>query len=315
MKLGKISLACMLLLMVASCKNNKTDFDASGSFEAEETIIAAEANGVIKQFNLEEGDSLKAGQQVGYIDSIQLFLRKQQLYAQWKATGKRIPNIGAQTGYYNQQTAVTQSRLDYLLNEQKRVQNLVKADAATSKQLDDINAQVDETRKQLAVTGKQKEAQVSALQTQSSSISSDLLPLQIQIDQLNDQLSKCRIINPINGTVLTKYAEANEMASQGKPLYKIADLSFIILRAYITSNQLATIKLGQQVTVHTDDGKGGFASTTGAITWISDKSEFTPKTIQTKDERANMVYAIKIKVKNDGTYKIGMYGEVKFSNK
>ncbi|MEP6727730.1 MAG: HlyD family efflux transporter periplasmic adaptor subunit [Bacteroidota bacterium] len=307
----KMALALILLIVLTSCTNNKNSFDASGSFEAEETIISAEAPGTIKQLDVEEGIVLQAGQVIGYIDSIQLFLKKKQLEAQLKATGKRIPNITTQTGYYNQQEAVTQSRLNNLMHEQKRLQNLVKADAATPKQLDDINAQIDETQKQLLVTGKQKDAQVSALQTQSSSISGDLLPLQVQIEQLNDQLNRCRIINPTSGTVLTKYAEVNEMTLQGKPLYKIADLTTIILRAYITGNQLPGVKLNQKIKVNTDDGKGGYKKTEGTITWISDKAEFTPKTIQTKDERANMVYAIKIKVKNDGSYKIGMYGEIK----
>ena len=144
------------------------------------------------------------------------------------------------------------------------------------------------------------------------SINSDVLPLQVQVEQLNDQLAKCKIINPANGTVLTKYAEANEMTATGKPLYKIADLSNIILRAYITGDQLPQIKLNQKVKVLTDDGRGSYKKTEGTIIWINDKAEFTPKTIQTKNERANMVYAIKVRVKNDGTYKIGMYGEIKF---
>lgn len=309
----KLSFAAALLLTAASCKNDKNNFDASGSFEAEETIISSEATGTIKELKVEEGQALKAGEMIGYIDSVPLFLKKKQLEAQLKATGKRIPNISTQTGYYNQQEAVTQSRLKNLLHEQQRVQNLVKADAATPKQLDDINAQVDETQKQLLVIGRQKEAQVSALQTQSASVSGDFLPLRVQIEQINDQLSKSVIINPINGTVLTKYAEANETTSPGKPLYKIADLSTLILRAYITGNQLPLIKLNQKVKVLTDDGKGGYKETEGIVTWINDKAEFTPKTIQTKDERANMVYAIKVKVKNDGTYKIGMYGEIKFT--
>ncbi len=307
----QLAFAAIMLIAMASCKNNKNNFDASGAFEAEETIISAEAPGTIKQLNVEEGALLQAGQVIGYIDSVPLYLKKKQLEAQLRATGKRIPNVTAQTGYYNQQEAVIQSRLNNLLHEQTRIQNLVKADAATPKQLDDINAQIDETRKQLLVTGKQKDAQVSALQTQSSSISGDLLPLQVQIEQVNDQLAKCNIINPLNGTVLSKYAIVNEITAQGKPLYKIADLRTIILRAYISGNQLPALKLNQQVKVHTDDGKGGYKETNGTVTWISDKAEFTPKTIQTKDERANMVYAVKIKVANDGSYKIGMYGEIK----
>ncbi len=159
---------------------------------------------------------------------------------------------------------------------------------------------------------KQIEAQQSTLSISSEGLSKDIVPLQVQVEQLNDQLAKCKIINPANGTVLAKYAEANEMTTTGKPLYKIADLSNIILRAYITSNQLTQVKLNQKVKVLTDDGKGGYKETEGTVTWINDKAEFTPKTIQTKDERANMVYALKIKVKNDGSYKVGMYGEIKF---
>jgi HlyD family secretion protein len=303
----------LLAFLLLSCNKDENEFDASGAFEAEETIISAEAAGTLLQFDMEEGQVLQKGQIVGYIDSTQLFLKKKQLEAQVKATRSRTPDIQAQTGYYAQQTAVAQSRLNNLLKEQQRFESLVKADAATQKQLDDINAQVDEAQKQLLVINRQKEAQVSALRTQSSSLSSDVLPLRAQIDQLNDQLAKCRIVNPMQGTVLTQYAETNEMASPGKPLYKIADLSTMILRAYITGNQLPVVKLNQKVTVLTDDGKGGYRQTQGTLIWINDKAEFTPKTIQTKDERANMVYATKIKVPNDGTFKIGMYGEVKFS--
>ncbi|HRX10282.1 MAG TPA: HlyD family efflux transporter periplasmic adaptor subunit, partial [Draconibacterium sp.] len=169
----------------------------------------------------------------------------------------------------------------------------------------DINAQIEIIKKQI-------DAQKSRLSISSEGINKDILPLQVQVEQLNDQLLKCKIINPINGTVLTKYAEQNEMAVAGKALYKIADLSTIILRVYISSNQLAQVKLNQKVKVHTDDGSGGFSENEGTIIWVSDKAEFTPKTIQTKEERANMVYAIKIKMPNNGVYKIGMYGEVVF---
>ena len=312
MKTSKIFILCCLPVLWISCHRGKNGFDASGTFEAEETVISAEASGTIKVFDIEEGRVLAAGPNIGYIDSIQPFLKKKQLEAQLKATGKRLPDIGTQTGYYDEQEAVTQSSLKNLLHEQNRIQNLMKADAATQKQLDDINAQVDQTRKQLLVIGKQKDAQVSVLQTQSSSVSADLLPLQAQIEQIDDQLAKCRIVNPVPGTVLAKYTEAREMAQPGKPLYKIADLSTITLRAYITADQLPRVKLGQKVKVHTDDGRGGFKEAEGTVSWISDKAEFTPKTLQTKDERADMVYAMKIRVPNDGTYKIGMYGEIKF---
>ncbi len=297
-KIKIIALVAGIATMFTACNDNKVSFDASGSFEAEERIISSEATGTIKQFELEEGQMLQSGQTVGYIDSTQLYLKKKQLLAQTKATASRKPNVSAQL-------AALQSQLATAQKEKVRITNLVNGDAAPQKQLDDINAQIDVLKKQI-------EAQKSSLDISTESINSDVLPLQVQVEQLNDQLAKCKIINPANGTVLTKYAEANEMTATGKPLYKIADLSNIILRAYITGDQLTQVKLNQTVKVLTDDGKGGYKETEGTISWINDKAEFTPKTIQTKNERANMVYAIKVKVKNDGTYKIGMYGEIKF---
>jgi HlyD family secretion protein len=286
-----------ILFGTVSCKKQAALYDASGTFEAEETIISAEATGVIKQFELEEGQQLNAGQLIGFIDTTQLYLKKQQLKSQVSAVLSRKPNIPVQV-------ASLQEQLRTAEREKTRISNLVAADAATTKQLDDANAQTEVIKKQIS-------ALESSLQISSSGISKDATPVEIQIAQLDDQLSKSRIINPFNGTVLTKYAEENEMAAPGKPLYKIADLSTIILRAYITGDQLPLIKLNQRVKVLTDNDKGGYNETTGVITWISSKAEFTPKTIQTKDERANLVYAIKIDVKNNGYYKIGMYGEVK----
>jgi HlyD family secretion protein len=286
------------LTMIAASCGNERKFDASGSFEAVEVIISAEANGTIKEFAIEEGQTLQAGQYIGYIDSIQLFLKKKQLESQMEALLAKKPNIGIQLSALQEQLKTAEV-------EQKRVASLVKSDAATTKQLDDINAQIEIIKKQI-------DAQKSTLVISSEGINKDILPLEVQVEQLNDQLQKCRIVNPLNGTVLTKYAEQNEMAVAGKALYKIADLSTIILRAYISANQLPQVKINQQVKVYTDDGSGGFREDEGTITWISDKAEFTPKTIQTKEERANMVYAIKIKMKNDGTYKIGMYGEINF---
>jgi len=287
-----------ITIILSACNDNKVSFDASGSFEAEETIISSEATGTIKQFSIEEGQIVEAGQEIGYIDSLQLYLKKKQLEAQITAILGKKPNIPVQLSALQEQLKTTEK-------ERTRVANLVKGDAATPKQLDDINAQIEVLKKQI-------EAQQSTLSISSEGLSKDIVPLQVQVEQLNDQLAKCKIINPANGTVLAKYAEANEMTTIGKPLYKIADLSNIILRAYITSNQLTKVKLNQKVKVLTDNGKGGYKETEGTVTWINDKAEFTPKTIQTKDERANMVYAVKIKVKNDGSYKIGMYGEIKF---
>ncbi|AZA97621.1 HlyD family secretion protein [Chryseobacterium shandongense] len=297
-KIRIITLAIAVATSLTACNDNKVSFDASGSFEAEENIISSEATGTIKQFSIEEGQTLEAGQEIGYIDSLQLYLKKKQLEAQITAILGKKPNIPVQLSALQEQLSTTEK-------ERTRIANLVKGDAATPKQLDDINAQIEVLKKQI-------EAQKSTLSISSEGLGKDVVPLQVQIEQLNDQLRKCQIINPIGGTVLAKYAEANEMTTIGKPLYKIADLSNIILRAYITSNQLTQVKLNQKVKVLTDDGKGGFKETEGTVTWINEKAEFTPKTIQTKDERANMVYAVKIKVKNDGSYKVGMYGEIKF---
>lgn len=310
-KLWKIVTGSMLPALLFSCSGDGNAYDASGSFEAVETIVSAEATGTIESFKVEEGQILEGGVTVGYIDSTQLALRKKQLEAQIKAMGSRLPDIAMQTGYYKQQLAAAQIRLDNLKREQTRIQNLVKADAATPKQLDDINAQAEESEKQLMVVKKQDAAQVSALTTQSSGLRSDVLPLLAQIEQVNDQLSKCSIVNRTPGTVLTKYAEENEMAATGKPLYKIADLRTIILRAYITGDQLAKVKLNQKVTVMIDAARDSVRRYGGVVEWISDKAEFTPKTIQTRDERANLVYAMKIRVINDGALKIGMYADVK----
>lgn len=300
----------MIAMAFAGCKGKENVYDASGTFEAVETIVSAEATGRIIEFRLEEGQLLKAGEEVGYIDSLPLYLKKKQLEAQIKATGSKLPDIVAQTNVYKQQLAVSQTRLDNLLHEQKRIQNLLKADAATPKQLDDINAQISELQKQLEVINRQDAAQASVLRTQTSGLRADVVPLYVQIEQVNDQLAKAKIVNEVNGTVLSKYAEASEMAVAGKPLYKIADLTTIILRAYLTGDWLTSIKLNQIVKVLVDDKDGKSRTLQGTIEWISDKAEFTPKTIQTKDERANLVYAVKIRVKNDGFLKIGMYGEV-----
>ena len=290
-----------LAMLLGACSSHRNDFDASGAFEAEETIISAEVPGTLKQFTIGEGQELKAGQVVGTIDSIQLYLRKKQLQAQIGALLSKRPDIATQL-------AALQEQLKPALRDQQRISNLVNANAATRKQLDDVNAQVEVIRKQI-------EAQRSSLSISSHGISEETVPLQLQIEQLEDQLAKCRIINPVNGTVLAKFMEANEMAAPGKPLYKIADISTLLLRAYITGGQLSQVKLGQKVKVMIDNGPDSTQAYEGTITWINDKSEFTPKTIQTRDERANIVYALKVQVKNDGLLKIGMYGEVKFKDR
>jgi HlyD family secretion protein len=229
---------------------------------------------------------------------VQLHLKKKQLQSQIRSVLAQKPNIAVQV-------AALQTQLQNYEKEKVRFTNLVKADAATQKQLDDINAQIEVVKKQL-------EAQQSSLGITSQSINEQTQPLDVQIEQLNDQIAKSRIVNPVNGTVLSKYTEPNEVVAVGKPLYKIADLSFMTLRAYVSGNQLPQIKLNQTEKVMIDDKDGALKEYSGEISWISSKAEFTPKTIQTKDERANLVYAIKVRVKNDGFLKIGMYGEMKF---
>ena len=287
----------LAITILFSCKKTEKNYDASGSFEAEETIISAEAAGTIKEFAVAEGQQLKAAQVIGYIDSTQLYLKKKQLTASIGAVLSKRPDIALQLGALDEQLKTADK-------EKQRMTSLVSSGAGTQKQLDDVTAQIN-------VINKQKEALQSTLSITTNGITQETLPLYVQIEQLNDQLTKCKIINPINGTVLAKYVEPNEVAAPGKPLYKIADLNEIILRAYINGSQLSQVKLGQQVKVFVDDGAENYKEYAGEITWISEKAEFTPKTIMTKDERANLVYALKIKVKNDGYLKLGMYGEVK----
>ncbi len=284
-------------LLFTACSSDEYAYDASGTFEAVETIVSAEATGVIQSFNIEEGQMLKRGTTLGFIDSTQLHLKRKQLQAQIRAVLSKKPNISTQL-------AALLEELQQAEREQRRVASLVRSEAATPKQLDDATAQVSIIKRKIA-------AQESVLGITTSSLREETLPLQVQIEQLDDQLAKCKIVNEVDGTVLTKYAETFETAVAGKPLYKIADLSNIILRAYVTGDQFSQIKLSQNVTVMVDDKDGTYKEYPGTIQWISDEAEFTPKSIQTKDERANLVYAVKIGVKNDGFLKLGMYGEVK----
>ncbi|HMO41577.1 MAG TPA: HlyD family efflux transporter periplasmic adaptor subunit [Saprospiraceae bacterium] len=316
----------LLFIITQSCNNNSRQFDATGTFEADEVIISAEAGGKIMHFDVTEGMTLQAGQAVGAIDCSQLDLQRQQAQASLNALQQKTNSAAPQTLIYEQQIAaqrsnigVLQQQLSVQQREQQRIQNLVKADAVPAKQLDDINGAIDVLRQQIAaaesqitVLQKQIKAQQEAIAIQNRGILSESDPMQVRVTQFDDQLSRCTITNPLTGTVLTKYAEANEMTAPGKALYKIADLRTLTLRAYITGNQLPTTKLNQTVRVLLDDGKHGYRELSGIITWISDKSEFTPKTIQTKEERQNLVYAMKVKVNNDGYVKIGMYGEVLF---
>ncbi len=293
-----ILLVSCLIVCFASCRKSAVNYDAAGTFEAVEVIVSSESSGKILFFDVEEGREVKSGELLGYTDTTQLFLKKLQLQTSAKAVSSRKSDVGKQVAALQQQIATAKV-------EKKRIENLLKANAANTKQLDDVNAQITTLEKQL-------DAQKSMLENTNSSISEESSAMEIQIAQLNDQLKKCYITSPINGTILVKYAEQGELAIPGKALFKVADVSNMILRAYVTSGQLTKLKIGQQVKVGADFGENGIREYKGTISWISSKSEFTPKTIQTQDERANLVYAVKIKVKNDGYLKIGMYGEVNF---
>lgn len=288
----------MLVLALAACSPQSSNYDASGNFEADETIISAEGSGRILYLNLQEGQEVKAGEVVGCVDTTQLHLRKKQLVYSVRALLSRQPDAASQLATIRKQIETTN-------HEKARVERLLKDDAATKKQWDDLVAQTELLEKQYSSLQK-------SLAITSQSLQSETLPLKAQIEQLEDQIKKSIIVNPVNGTVLVMYAETSEVTGVGKALYKVADLSSVILRAYVSGDQLSAAKLGQMVSVFVDDTKEASKKYDGVLEWVSDKAEFTPKTIQTKDERANLVYAIKVRVKNDGFLKIGMYGDVLF---
>jgi HlyD family secretion protein len=311
--MAKLSpLFLLLIFLAASCKDNRPATDASGVFESDEVIVSAEQTGKLLSFPIHEGDSLRKGALAGKIDINNVLLQKEQVQASIQALRQKTTNPLPQTELVKKQLAVQESQLAQQQREKTRTENLLKADAATQKQLDDINSSIDQLERQIAVSRQQIALDNSNIATQNRSIYSEQDPLEKTAAQFQDQINKGQIINPITGTVLTKYALEGEMTTTGKALYKIANLDTLTLRAYATGSQLTIIRLGQPVKVYTDDGAKNYRQYTGQVYWISDKSEFTPKTIQTKDERANLVYAVKIRVKNDGLLKIGMYGEVKF---
>ena len=295
----RIFIYCALPLLTAAC-GRSGDFDATGTFEATEVVVSAEATGRILRFDAEEGDVLEVGRQVGAIDTVQLYLQKLQLERQRASVVSNRPDIAKQAASLREQIAKQQT-------ERRRVENLLRDGAATTKQLDDIDAQIK-------VLNGQLEAQLSTLRNNAASIDENSSSIDLQIARIEDQLAKCRIASPVAGTVLAKYSEAGELASVGRPLMKVADLDRIYLRAYFPSDQLAGLKLGQEVTVTADFGGDSRIDYPGRIVWIASESEFTPKTIQTRDSRANLVYAAKIAVENDGRLKIGLYGEVRLRN-
>lgn len=296
------------ILLLAAC-SHPIDYDASGYFEADEVIVSAQQNGELLSFPIQEGDSLSAGQVVGQIDVVIPTLQKQQTEASIHALTQKTSSPARQTELIRKQLSVQEAQLDQQLRERTRTENLVKADAATQKQLDDINSGIVQLQRQIIATRQQITVNDYNNSIQNRGILSEQAPLTVTAKQYQEQINRGQVVNPVKGTILTKYALKGEMAAIAKPLYKIANTDTLTLKAYVTGDKLSQIKIGQQVGVRIDEGEKAYKNYTGRIRWISDKSEFTPKTIQTKDERSNLVYAIKVSVKNDGYLKIGMYGE------
>lgn len=298
MKKKNILSLCAAIAVLTACSSGEKDYDASGVFETTEVIVSAKATGEIISLNVEEGQDVKRNEMLGLIDTLQLSLHDQQLAAnQSAADSKRLDA--------NRQVASIRQQIINLQKEKKRFSDLLAANAATQKQVDDISYQVEVLQRQLAATQEQ-------IGSNNQSAGNQSMGIKAQRAQTEDQIRKAHITSPITGTVLTKYAEQGEYATPGRALFKVGDISRMRLRAYITAPQLTTLKVGQKVKVFADMGETESKAYEGTVEWISDKAEFTPKTIQTRDERANLVYAIKVAVKNDGMIKRGMYGDVKF---
>lgn len=291
-----IGLIVIIGFGVAGCSNNNDKADAYGNFEAEAKVtVSAQGTGQLMNFNVVEGDTLKKGEQVGQIDTTELHLQKQQLLAEKRSLMAQIKNVNAQTSVLREQKAVATTDL-------RRIQNMSKDSAATPKQLDDATGKVNVLQRQIVSS-----------QTQKGVIESKIHSVDSQIGQVNEKIRKSRVINPVSGTVLVRYAEAGEVENYGKPLYQIANLKYINLRAYVSGAQLPEIKLGEKVKVIVDKNATQNRSFPGKITWVSSQAEFTPKNVQTKHERVSEVYAVKVRVRNDGTLKIGMPGEIELN--
>ena len=281
----------ILAMSVFSCSNSNGKADGYGNFEATEITVSAENNGKLLQFQVEEGNLLKKDQFVGYIDTIPLSLKKDQLMVSKDVIASKSKGVLSQI-------SVLQAKLKTANTNKTRIENLIKDHAGTQKQLDDINGEIDVIKNQ-----------ITSIEIQNAPVVNELKNIDVQLQQLDDQIQKSKITNPIEGTVLTKYAEPNEVTAFGKPLYKIADLSTMELRVYVSETQLANIKIGQKVTVKIDAEKT-MKSYDGTISWIASEAEFTPKIIQTKEERVALIYSVKVNVKNDGSLKIGMPAEM-----
>ena len=284
---------------LVSCEGNGPETDAYGNFEATEVLISAETNGKLLSFTVKEGTSIEKGTVVGLVDTIPLYYKKKQLH-------DRIDALSTKTLDIPSQINVLIERKNNLTREKNRIEKLLSDGAATQKQYDDISGEIDVVDSELIANRKR-------LETNNRGLLSEIKPLETQIAEINDMISKSILVNPVSGTVLDKFAEENEIVSFARPLYRIADLKEILLRAYLSGDQLDDIKIGQQVKVLIDEDKDNFKEYPGTIIWISDKAEFTPKIVQTKEDRVNLVYAMKILVNNDGYIKIGMPGEVIFN--
>jgi HlyD family secretion protein len=293
--LGWLVVGLPMTLMLG-CGQEENGADAFGNFEAREVIVSAETAGRLLKFNVDEGQELTPGMEIGLVDTTQLYLQMEELAARRRAVGSRTSNVVAQMDVLSQQ-------IDVLTKEKDRVEKLVSGGAATPKQLDDIKGQLE-------VLNTQKRS----VSVQNLPVASEIEAIDVQTERVRDQIRRSHIINPVRGKVLVKLAEATEVVGPGKPLYRIAPMDSLFLRAYMTGNQLKDVQVGQTVTVRIDDGEKAYINYPGRVTWISDQAEFTPKIVQTKEERMNLVYAFKVLVVNQGKLKIGMPGEVLFAD-
>ena len=296
----KIIAMAGVALMLNACGRKERQYDATGVFEATETTVYAEQTGALLTFNVEEGDTVGQNREVGLIDTTQLWLKMKQAEAMKSVYQSQKPE-------QEKQIAVTRQQLAKAKQDQQRYKELVADGAAPAKMLDDANSQVEVLQRQL-------DAQLSSLRVNTNALDKQMDATDVQAEQLRDQIRKCHILVPAKGTVIEKYVERGEFVSAGKPLFRMADTENMFIRAYVTSAQLENIKTGQKATVFADYGNGGKKEYEGRVTWISSRSEFTPKTILTDDERADLVYAVKVAIKGDGYVKMGMYGEVLFAS-
>lgn len=289
-------LICIVLLGVG-CKDHKNDYDTSGMFETQEVIVSSEISGRLNSLDVNEGDYIEAGKVVGCIDTMQLYWLKRQALQAIKAIDKRIPDVDLQLASYRRQLEKGKSELE-------RVSRLYEGGAATQKQFDDVKTEVEVAERMLAAQTDQLNATIAGAREESNVYA-------LKVEQVNDQIRRCKVVNPINGTVLAKYIEQNELAAPVKALYKIGDLENMYLRVYLENDRMNKVKIGDNVTVLVQKGEGEIKEYDGTISWISPEAEFVPKNVQTRDERQNLVYAVKIHVKNDGFLRVGMYADVR----